>query len=89
MNEKDDITVKARKSIDELWKNADLRGRCWGVKKKDGNCFRGTNITIGYGDEIVSVSERDGKLVVHEFVRARSTTLGQKVKKLLKEKSLI
>lgn len=86
----DDITVKARKVLDDLWKNSDLRGRCWGVKtKRPDNPYAGTNITMGYGQEIVSVCEIDGKLVVHEFARASGTELGKRVWELLKENHLV
>lgn len=78
-----EVIVKAREILKKLWDDADLRGRCWGLKKDGENLFKGTNITIGYGDEIISISQKNGKLIIHEFTRTANTKLGKKAKDLL------
>ena len=78
-NQAQDPTVLARKVLDELWREADLRGRCWGLRKF-ANYFAGTNITIAVGSELVSVSRKGDELVIHEFVRSPDTALGRKVR---------
>ena len=83
-----EITVKARKALQPLWKRALLRGRCWGVKQKNKNPFQGTNITIGTENEIVTVSQANGELEVHEFKRTEGTLLGNAAKELLRRKNL-
>lgn len=84
----DKITVAARNALDHIWKKVHLKGRCWGLKSKEHNSFCGTNITLGEGDEIVSVSERDGELIIHEFVRAKGTSLGSEVREVLLKNKL-
>jgi hypothetical protein len=81
MGKKDDITVMASAALRHIWdNNADLVGRTWGRKKKEKiNPFFGTNITLAIGDELVSVCEKDGKLIVHQFKRTDATELGKKV----------
>jgi len=85
-----DFTVEARKLLNELWEKAWLRGRCWGIKKVvKNNPYGGTNTTIAIGDELVSVSlGKDGKLIIHEFVKTQNTKLGNEVKKILKQGNL-
>lgn len=82
----DEITAAARKAVEKIWAKSHLKGRCWG--KGDGNPFKGTNITIANGDEMVSISEKDGSLVIHEFVRVKKTLLGVEVANALLEKGL-
>jgi hypothetical protein len=77
-----DPTVLARKALDGFWQRVDLKGRCWGPKKP-ANPFAGTNITIAFEDQLVSVSQREGKLVIHEFARTQGTALGKKVRETL------
>ncbi|HRZ95463.1 MAG TPA: hypothetical protein P5262_02760 [Candidatus Moranbacteria bacterium] len=91
MGSKDDITVKASAALRHIWDgNADLIGRTWG-RKKNGrvNPFFGTNITLAKGDEMVSVCERNGELVIHQFKRTDSTELGEEIKKALIKSGLI
>ena len=82
-----DPTVPARKALEELWREADLKGRCWGPRKPE-NPFAGTNITIAIGGELVSVSQREGALVIHEFARSPDTALGRKVRAILRASGL-
>lgn len=91
MGKKIDITVQASAALRHIWNDsADLIGRTWG-RKKDGrvNPFFGTNITLAIGDELVSVCEKDGKLIIHEFKKSASTKLGEEIKKVLAEAGLI
>ena len=80
-----DITVRARKAVDVLWNACKSRGRCWGRKRKGGNCFQGTNIVIIEDTEVVILSHGCGKSIrIHEFQRANlKTDLGEKVRRLL------
>ena len=74
-----------RQALDRLWKEGYIRGRCWGPKDED-NPFSGNNIVIATGNELVLVSETGE---VREFFSIKGTSLGRKVRKLLKEKGLI
>jgi len=85
----DDPTVKARKSLDGFWERADVKGRCWGPKRKD-NSYSGTNITFALGDELVSVSMNgEGKLLVHAFKKAEKHQLSEEVKRILRQADLL
>jgi hypothetical protein len=87
-----DPMVLARKALDPLWKKSDLHGRCWGLKKTGNNPYAGTNITIGKGKEIISVSmSKDGskKPIIHELVKAKNTKLGNRARKILEKKGLL
>lgn len=82
-----DIT-KARKVLDPVWKASQLRGRCWGLKRKN-NPYAATNITMAMESELVSVSQaEDGTLRIHEFSKAENTSLGNKVRQLLQKEGL-
>jgi len=83
-----DITVKARKALSPLWDKAHMQGRCWG-RKSSANLYSGTNITIAHGNDLVSVSERDGQLIIHEFERKPGTKLGKQTRELLREAGLL
>jgi len=87
---KDNLIIKARQALESLWKEACLKGSlCWGPKIK-GNPYSGTNIIIGIGDELISVSRADnGKLRIHQFLKVKNTTLGKKVKEIFQEKGLV
>jgi len=82
-----DPTVLARKALEGFWKRADLKGRCWGHRKPE-NPFAGTNITIAFEDHLVSISQKEGALVIHEFARAKGTALGRRIKDILLEHDL-
>ncbi|MBU4223985.1 hypothetical protein KJ934_02075 [Patescibacteria group bacterium] len=85
----DDPTVKARKILEPLWNKADLKGRCWGPKRAD-NDYKGTNITILNGEELVTVSQGDnGGLRIHEFLKTENTLLGIKVREIFETEGLI
>ena len=80
--------IKARKVLNSLWQEASLKGRCWGLAKRD-NPYSATNITIAIGTELVSVSQgKDGKLRIHQFTRAKGTSLGRRVKRILRNNKL-
>jgi hypothetical protein len=88
----EDKMVLARKALDSLWGKADLRGRCWGLKKTGDNPYAKTNITICIGNELVSVSRSqtgDKGLIIHEFVKSKNTGLGEMIGKILREKELL
>jgi len=81
-----DRSVVARKVLDGFWQEAQLKGRCWG-RKKPGNIYAGTNITIAIGDEFITISYNK-ELVIHEFIRAKSTKLGNRIRKALRRQKL-
>jgi hypothetical protein len=87
-----DPTVLARKALDVLWNEADLRGRCWGLKKAGNNPYAKTNITVCIGNELVSISRSqkgDKKLIVHEFTKSEGTKLGNRVRDILEKEGLL
>jgi hypothetical protein len=88
-----DSLVRARKILHSLWTSCWLKGRCWGPKLAEGNDrknpFRGSNITIAVGMELVSISQNpDGSLNIHEFAQVYGTTLGKKIRAMLKEEQI-
>lgn len=91
MGKKDDITVLASAALRHIWDGrADLIGRTWGRKKKEReNPFFGTNITLAVEDELVSICEKNGQLIIHQFKRADDTKLGEEIKKALAEAKLL
>jgi len=86
----EDITVRARKALKSIWKVAQLRGRCWGTKQEEGkNPFMGTNITMAHKNEVVTVSQENGILIIHEFKRTKEETLlGDAVRQSLEKENL-
>ena len=82
-------TVLARKALDNIWKTSHMKGRTWGPKKKKG-LFRGTNILIAVGSELVSVclEKETGRLIVHQFVLVQKTKLGGQVRRTLEKVGL-
>lgn len=81
--------IKARKAIGHLWKEALLKGRCWGPRR-EGNPYSRSNITLAVDGELVSISqEPDGTLVIHEFAKAKNTGLGNRVKEILSKEGLV
>ena len=92
MNKKDDgvcPTVLARKAMDKIWNSSHMKGRTWGPKGKKG-LFRGTNILVARGKELVSVclDKKTRRLIVHQFVLAEKTKLGAQVKRTLTKAGL-
>lgn len=79
--------VAARRALHALWKKADLRGRCWGLRKDGKNPFAGSNVTLAKGDEMISVCQdsESGEHIVHEFRRVGpgQTKLGKEARRLL------
>ena len=87
MKEVFDPTVEARKILDKIWLQAQLRGRCWGKGKV--NPYKGTNITIASGNELVTISMNGEKeLVLHQFKLAQKTKLGDEVLEILRKAGL-
>jgi hypothetical protein len=87
LKNKPDVTVQARMTVDLVWKNSDLKGRCWGPRgAKRVSPYAGTNITLAIGDELVTISEnkKTGALIVHEFKKMPWTKLGRQIRQLLK-----
>lgn len=82
-----DLIIRARKALNSLWVIALLKGRCWGPKRYD-NPYSATNITFVVGGELVSISQREGTLVVHEFCQAKNTRLGKTVREILRREGI-
>ena len=91
----EDFTPEVRELLKGLWKlkrkdpgedEAWLRGRIWGMEKFNNynNPYKGTNITIAIGDELISICQPNEKLVIHEFKLTSNTKLGRRVRKMLK-----
>jgi len=81
--------IKVRALLDEIWKKALLRGRCRGPEIIRSNPFAGSNITLAEGKELVSICVgKDGALRIHEFTIASKTSLGEKVKAILRKNSI-
>lgn len=81
----------AREILDPLWREALLKGRCWGSKKIKGNPFAASNITLALESELISITQNeDGSLRIHEFVRVeRETDLGEVVRCCLEGAGLV
>ena len=91
MKNKPDVTVLARFAVDSIWKDSDLKGRCWGPKRSERiSSYAGTNITLAISDELVTIcmNKETKRLIVHEFKRIKRTKLGQKIRQLLRKKQL-
>jgi len=72
--------VKARIALAVFWKEAAFKGRCWGAVRNGGRMAR-SHITLGTEEEVVTVNQSpEGKLIVHEFVRAKRTILGDGIR---------
>ncbi len=85
---KDDSMVKARKALDGLWRETDLKGRCWGLRR-NGNRYQDTNITLAQGKELVTISmDKEGRLLVHVFRKAKKSSLGETIKEALQAAAL-
>lgn len=80
--------IRARKALSGLWKGAWLKGRCWGPKRED-NPYGATNITLAIGKELVSISQKGNKLIIHEFSKTNNTSLGRKIREIFKKEELI
>ena len=75
--------IKAREVLGSIWKESDLKGRCWGPTRED-NPYVKSNITLAIGEELISVSQnQEGELIIHEFVKTKGTSLGKTVRKIL------
>jgi len=84
----EEITVKARKAIDSLWKECLSHARGWGLKGKGDNIFEGSNIILINKDEVVVLAihkqdRREDVIAVHEFKRTGETDLGTRAKNIL------
>jgi hypothetical protein len=83
-----DLLTKARQVLEPLWRAAWLKGRCWGPKSEK-NPYSATNIIFCIGSELVSISQSNEGLVIHEFQRTTDTKLGERVKDLFQRAGLM
>lgn len=80
-------TKRVKKALEPLLGKASLCGWCWGRKNRD-NPYSASNFVLAVGEEMVSVSQRNGELVIHEF-RKKKTNLGKRVREILQREGLI
>jgi hypothetical protein len=83
-----DLIILARKALQPLWEKASLKGRCWGPKRTN-NPYSASNITFAVGEELVSISQKEGSLLIHEFSASKGTILGSRVRKMLRDANLM
>jgi len=90
LEEKDDPVVLARAALEDMWERVvQLKGRCWGPSKED-NPYKGSNITMAIGDELVSVCQGDdGRIRIHQFSKTDTTSLGAQVKEVFEQAGLL
>jgi hypothetical protein len=90
------MTSKERKALEALMgitlkdflkevKKVGYSGRDWGI---NGSKFVGSHVTLGVENEVVSTFVKDGKIHILEYKKTTGTELGDKVRKILKAKSL-
>jgi len=90
------LLEEARKAVDDLWEKANLKSRPWPMKKENNSksnpyapCI-GSNIMILMDEEIILITLAKGgqELLINEFSKTPRTSLGNAVRRILKEKSL-
>lgn len=84
--------IKARRALDPLWKKeAWLKGRTWGRRRKnENNPYEGTNITLAIEKELVAISQgKNGRLKIHEFSKTQETSLGKRIREILRKEGLV
>lgn len=85
--------VEARKALDSLWNSPDIgfRGRCWGLSHDGANFQKGSHITLGDEQTVVTIFQNPetGQLEIHQFLREEETPLGNKIRQVLKENDLV
>jgi hypothetical protein len=88
-----DKLVQAREALSGIWDEAlvdGFRGRTWGSQTNPDNPYRASNITMAIGDEVVVINRNpQGDLVIHTFLRADTTDLGERVRTTLSDAGLI
>lgn len=97
MGEKDTpdwrLLVDVRKIINSFWNSPVIgfRGRCWGLKHDGANPQKGTHITLGNEQNVVTIFQdsETGALIMQEFIRAERTPLGDKIRQILIDNNLI
>jgi hypothetical protein len=82
------LIERARRILQPLWDEAQLRGRCWGPKSVK-NPHSATNLIICVDKELISVPQRGEGMVVHEFKRTSGTKLGLRARKLLQQGGIL
>lgn len=75
----------ARKLLEPLLKEAQMKGStCWGPKSL-ANVHSGPNLVFRVGDELITISQPGERLKIQEFSRTTDTELGQRVRDLLRK----
>ena len=84
-----ELLGKARKALQPLWDEAQMKGSiCWGPKSPK-NPHSGVNLVLRVGDEIVTISQPGERLVKQEFKKTTDTELGRRVINLLQKRGVI
>lgn len=80
-----ELLWKAKKVLEPLLREAQMKGStCWGPKSKD-NVHSGPNLVLRVGDEVVTISQPGERLKMQEFQKTTNTKLGQRVRDLLRK----
>lgn len=81
-------TKEIRQALEGLWKQASLKGWCWGPKVLL-NRFSGNVLVLERRGEVVTVSDRDGQVIIHEFRQVKGTKLGEEARDVLLKAGLL
>jgi len=73
------------KAILKETKTIGFSGRCWGTQ---GSFCRGSHVTLGQKNEMVSVFVAEEGIQILEYQKTVGTTLGKKVRAILGAKNL-
>ena len=66
-------------------KTIGFSGRCWGTQ---GSFCRGSHVTLGQKNEMVSVFAAEGAIQIWEYRKPTGTSLGKKVRATLEAKNI-
>lgn len=87
------LLVDVRKTLNGIWESPDVgfRGRCWGLIHRGGNTQKGSHITLGNEQSVVTIFQNPetGELEIHQFMRTEETPLGNKIRQALQDNKLI
>ena len=78
-----ELLWKAKKALEPLLKEAQMKGStCWGPKIR-GNVHSGPNLVFRIRDEMVTISQPGERLKMQEFSKTNNTNLGRRVRNIL------
>jgi len=71
---KDELLVKARKVLDDIWKSIPVKGRTWGSRNNTTSMY-GSHITLMDFHQCVTIWERDGRLRIKAYNKGELFTI--------------